>query len=98
VPDETDTALAAFGLQLDDTCKRDTTTWVWPQHWDTVALIIAMRTQWRTGMAGPTGLDYNVLPLVAKKHRISLTRKRFAQLQVIETEMLNCMRADRERK
>jgi hypothetical protein len=34
---------------------------VWPENWQTVDLFIAIATQWRIGMGGPKGLDYNVL-------------------------------------
>lgn len=34
---------------------------VWPENWQTVDLFIAIATQWRIAMGGPTGLDYNVL-------------------------------------
>jgi hypothetical protein len=31
-----------------------------------VNVMIAMSTQWRIGMNGPTGLDYNALPAVMR--------------------------------
>ncbi|MRW86779.1 hypothetical protein GJ698_22160 [Pseudoduganella sp. FT26W] len=34
---------------------------VWPEHWPAYVLFCDLQTQWRTGAAGCTGLDYNVL-------------------------------------
>lgn len=34
---------------------------VWPEHHEAFELFATLQTQWRTGMSGPTGLDYNVL-------------------------------------
>jgi hypothetical protein len=34
---------------------------VWPEHTQAYYLFCDLQTQWRTGAAGPTGLDYNVL-------------------------------------
>lgn len=33
----------------------------WPELAQSVDLFITISTQWRVGMNGPTGLDYNVL-------------------------------------
>lgn len=34
---------------------------VWPENHEAFLLFMDMQTQWRTGMSGPTGLDYNAL-------------------------------------
>ena len=39
---------------------------VWPDNAMSVNVFIAMSTQWRVGMNGATGLDYNALPSVMK--------------------------------
>jgi hypothetical protein len=39
---------------------------VWPDNLQAVNMFISMSTQWRTGMSGPTGLDYNALPGVMR--------------------------------
>lgn len=39
---------------------------VWPEIWEALQVFIAMGTQWRVGMNGPTGLDYGVLPGVMR--------------------------------
>lgn len=64
---------------------------IWPDNWKTLELFIAMGTQWRAGMGGPTGLDYTALPVVAKAMRIKLTRERFDGIRVMEGEALRVM-------
>ncbi len=61
---------------------------VWSCHWKALRLFVAMGTQWRTGMSGPTGLDYGVLPVVARALRIRLTTSRFDDLRTLEAEVL----------
>jgi hypothetical protein len=34
---------------------------VFPENWQTVTIFVQVSTQWRLGMSGPVGLDYNVL-------------------------------------
>lgn len=49
---------------------------------------MALRTQWRIGMGGPTGLDYAAIPVVAKTLGLRLTAARFADLQFMERAAL----------
>ena len=56
--------LAAFDLTAEDVAEPDYE--LWPDTEPSVMVFAAMRTQWRVGMNGPTGLDYGVLPLVMK--------------------------------
>lgn len=63
-------------------------TEVWACHWKTVRLFVALGTQWRTGMAGPTGLDYAALPVVAQAQGVRLSRQRFEDLRTLESEVL----------
>ena len=44
---------------------------VWEANEQTLDVFLALQTQWRVGMAGPTGLDYNAIPLVMRAYRIS---------------------------
>lgn len=58
----------------------------------------SMSTQWRMGMNGPTGLDYNVLPEMWKRLEI---RKRyrnrvFSDLQDMERAALRVMAKQRK--
>lgn len=34
---------------------------MWPENEQAFSLFVQMKTQWRVGASGPTGLDYNVL-------------------------------------
>lgn len=34
---------------------------MWPENYEVFGLFASMQTQWRTGMSGPSGLDYNTL-------------------------------------
>lgn len=52
---------------------------IWPENADAVALFIQLQTQWRIGMSGPTGLDYNVL--YHKLDRRALTPEQYEQLE-----------------
>ena len=85
-PDE----LALFGLTLDDI---DDNVEIWPDNWTVFRLFNALGTQWRTGAAGATGLDYSVIREVAaligiKKRQIP---ELFPDLQVMEAEALAVM-------
>lgn len=44
---------------------------VWPDNVPTIAVFIAMCTQWRVGMSGATGLDYAALPVVMRLNGIA---------------------------
>ncbi|EGY28125.1 putative phage-related protein [Candidatus Regiella insecticola 5.15] len=55
-------ALACAGLRPEDFSP--TPLEVWPELWPALQVMQAMSTQWRTGMTGPTGLDYGCLPQV----------------------------------
>lgn len=52
---------------------------VWPENWPAYALFSYMRTQWRIGMAGATGLDYG--PLHRKMDRMGLSPEAFDDLE-----------------
>lgn len=51
---------------------------------------IAMSTQWRTGMAGPTGLDYGAMPAVLRMQATPRAEwpDTFECLRVMEAEAL----------
>ena len=67
---------------------------VWPDNWCAVQAFLAMQTQWRTGMAGATGLDYTPLPGVMRL--IGLSRadwpEAFEGLRTLEDEALKIFR------
>lgn len=55
------------------------------QSWQ---LFQAMQTQWRIGMNGPTGLDYNTLPLLFDLYKIDNREAALLDLQILEGEYL----------
>ncbi|MBO9717526.1 MAG: DUF1799 domain-containing protein [Pseudoxanthomonas sp.] len=59
-------ALAALGLTPEDFPEHEAEFDVWPDNAVAVNVFIAMQTQWRTGLAGATGLDYAALPAVLR--------------------------------
>jgi hypothetical protein len=64
---------------------------VWACHAPVVALFDGMRSQWRSGPGGAIGLDYAVLPGVARAVGIA-PRRAWAllpELQVMEDEALS---------
>lgn len=66
---------------------------VWPDNWPAFLLFEAMSTQWRVGMGGAVGLDYNAIkPVVGL---IGLTRteltQAFPDLRMMEAEALLVM-------
>lgn len=59
----------------------------------------SMSTQWRMGMNGPTGLDYNVLPELWRRMEIKKRERNqvFADLQEMERAALSVMARQREK-
>lgn len=55
------------------------------QSWQ---LFQAMQTQWRIGMNGPTGLDYNTLPMFFELYKIDNREAALLDLQILEGEYL----------
>ena len=66
---------------------------VWQEHGPAISLFSSISTQWRVGMSGACGLDYNVL--FASMDRMKLTDAQHDQLfedvRVIESEALTIM-------
>lgn len=63
---------------------------VWPCNAPAVSLFEALLTQWRVGPGGVVGLDYTVLPIVARSRGITPRRASalLPELQVMEDEAL----------
>jgi len=66
---------------------------VWPENVAVYRLFCDLQTQWRVGMAGPTGLDYNTL--FHKLDRMRLSDDEYqtmeADIRVMEYEALSAM-------
>jgi hypothetical protein len=66
---------------------------IWPENEQAINLFSSISTQWRVGMNGASGLDYNVLfhlmgmmDLPPQKHS-----QLFGDIRLIESEALNIM-------
>lgn len=86
--------LATFGLTPDDVAADPVD--IWPEHLAAFELFNYMGTQWRTGMSGPTGLDYGVM--YRKMDRMKLSEAEYDQLEadvmVMERTALSCIHAE----
>lgn len=51
-----------------------------------------MQTQWRAGMAGPIGLDYPAVWLVAETMGVEIHEANLGRIRALEREALNHMR------
>lgn len=69
---------------------------VWPDNRPAVLVFLAMRTQWRVGMSGCTGLDYAALGEVWERVGIDAADRSavFADLQHVERGALAAMHED----
>ena len=66
---------------------------LWPENEPAFALFTTINTQWRIGMGGPTGLDYNVLFSCMERMQLSPEAfdQIFADVRVIEIEALSIL-------
>ncbi len=66
---------------------------IWPDNELTVEVFQMLDTQWRSGMGGPTGLDYGALPVIYDTLEIAPHERRglFAGLRVMEREALDAI-------
>jgi Phage related hypothetical protein (DUF1799) len=82
---------AAFGLTVDEASGPPVE--VWPDCLPAVNLFISLQTQWRSGYAGYTGLDYGCVPDVLRL--MGVARRYwpgiFDDLRVMESAALETM-------
>ena len=94
-PGDVDEALAAFGLTLEEAAPidDDRVFYLWPELQPALLAWVCVQTQWRTGMAGATGLDYAGVDAIVRTRRLARGRRRCAQLmadlQVMERAALD---------
>ena len=83
-----------FGMTLEEASGPPIA--VWPDNWQAFKLFSSISTQWRAGMSGATGLDYN--PLFHRMDRMKLTdpeyEELFSDVQTMEDEALKVMRVN----
>jgi hypothetical protein len=89
--DDTEDALAAFGLKLEG---EQVEPGIWPEHAQAVEVFASLLTQWRIGpMGGVVGLDYGAIPPVLEM--LGIKRKKwpllFEQLRVMENEAVKTL-------
>lgn len=87
----TDAELEVAGLTWDEVT---TSCEIWPENWQAYELFCALDTQWRIGMAGPTGVDYAALPVALRM--VGAARAEWRQLmsdiRIMESAALKAMR------
>lgn len=83
---------AAIGLTVEEACGPPVE--IWPDNLQAVNVFVAMSTQWRIGMNGPTGLDYGVLPEIWRRTKTPPKDRDavFNDLRTMEDAALETMR------
>jgi hypothetical protein len=86
--------MAAFGFSAEDF---EVEVGVWPDCWASFECFSAMRTQWRVGMNGATGLDYVALEPVMRLQGIPKAERNttFEDIRTMEMAALEVMQAQR---
>lgn len=81
--------LKQWGFDPDD--DNEPPLVVWPENRQAVVVFLAMRTQWRVGMGGFTGMDYAALPEVWRRTKTPPGDRDeiFEALRVMEIGALN---------
>lgn len=59
-----------------------------PDVWPSFEIFVDCATQWRVGVNGATGIDYNVLPMLYEFRGVKDTRQVFADIKAMEAEAL----------
>lgn len=82
--------MALFGLSPDDV---NAVVEVWECNRQALVLFDAMGTQWRTGMNGATGLDYQVLPVTMEMLGMETGERQalFHDIRIMERAALGAM-------
>lgn len=100
-PDGQDEALAAFGLELGGSSAPPPEYFLlWPEHEPVLRIWFAVQTQWRHGMAGPTGLDYQGVQAICRLRQLGRgaeLARWIADLQIMELAALDELARQRER-
>jgi hypothetical protein len=90
--------LSLFGLSSLD--LPDEEVEVFPDLWESFSVFETISSQWRVGMGGPIGLDYNVIPLALKS--LGIKQKRIIEIlpdvRIMESAALRKMRENQDSK
>ena len=76
-------------MSPDDYTEDEQIVNVWPDVWPAFGVFRSMSTQWRTGMGGVTGLDYNILPWLMKLEAIEEEATVLNDIRVMERAALD---------
>lgn len=92
-PGPTEEEAQAYGLTVEEASGPPVE--VWPDNLEAVNVFIAMSTQWRIGMAGPTGLDYTALAHTMRLCGVKAADRAsvFAEVRTLEDAALETLRA-----
>ena len=74
--------------QRDRLCGEAAALPLSPDAQDAQRLFLSVRSQWRVGFGGPTGLDYGGVAAAAKALEIPWEADVLSRLQVLENEQL----------
>ncbi|TNL05359.1 hypothetical protein CYD30_22625 [Kosakonia cowanii] len=82
-------------MSVDDYTEEERTVYVWPDNWESFGIFQSMSTQWRSGVGGVTGLDYNVLPWLMKLHNIEDEATTLNDIRIMEGAALAKIHEDK---
>ena len=82
--------------QLDDYHGEQASIEIWPENETAVSLFERVQTQWRVGMAGPTGLDYPGVEVVMRLLAPEEPLDTLDRVRVMEHEALSVFRENRD--
>lgn len=91
--------LASYGVRPEDFKSDDEGSLgmvdyaVWPENWPSYLVFSNMGTQWRVGMNGASGLDYNVLSEIWRRLKIPFNARDdiFQDIRLMESAALQQM-------
>ena len=85
-----DSELNGTGLSAEDYIEE---VELWTENWPVISLFRKMATQWRIGMNGPTGLDYQTLFLLIDRQELSKedAAQMFDDMRVCEAAALESL-------
>lgn len=93
--------LRSFGAAEDDIERmlgpKEEGFEVWPENWPAWEAFSAVQTQWVTGMAGITSLDYSRVRDGLRLAGIRPTKELFSKLRIIEATVLETLAAERKK-
>jgi hypothetical protein len=79
----------AFNVAVEGWEREDHQSFgVWPENWPAIEAFMLVRTQWRFGPAGATGLDYTAVIQTLRLRRVARREAIFEDLQVMEAEII----------